>query len=72
MKERNCLNFTRLDNLRGHIETGHEGKKPFECRKCDVKFTQKVAVRIHMRSVHESKKHLNAIFVVRYLHKPVV
>ena len=36
--------------------TVHEEKKPFKCSLCDVRFTQKSAVRSHVKIVHEGEK----------------
>ena len=44
------LAFLKKENLRGHIESVHEGKKPFKCNAFDASFSQK------FESVHEEKK----------------
>ena len=42
--------------LKAHIETVHEGKKPFKCTLCVSKFPQKVHLKLHIENVHEKKK----------------
>ena len=34
----------------------HEGKKPFECDKCDSTFTRKHGLKYHLEIVHEKWK----------------
>ena len=40
----------------GHIESVHEGKKPFACKICDASFGKKGNLKKHTESVHEGKK----------------
>jgi uncharacterized Zn-finger protein len=42
--------------MNGHIESVHEGKKPFKCNICDVTFFQKGDLTKHGKTVHEGKK----------------
>ncbi|CAB0040823.1 unnamed protein product [Trichogramma brassicae] len=39
-----------------HQKTVHEGRKDFECDKCEKKFGKKSYLRVHMRTVHEGRK----------------
>ena len=48
--------FITKQSLKGHIESVHEGKKPFNCKICDKDFTQKGALNIHVARIHEGKK----------------
>ena len=58
--------FTRRDRLNIHISTVHEGKKPFECDKCDQKYSHPADLRYHisqenmifLKNVKESLKHI--------------
>ena len=47
--------FTHKPNLKIHIESVHEGNKPFKCEICDARFTQKHVLVQHMESVHDGK-----------------
>ena len=35
-----------------HVETVHEGKKPFQCDFCTARFPQKSQLKNHTESVH--------------------
>ena len=48
--------FKTKRQLKKHIESVHEGKKPFKCNICDVSFSQKHNLETHVVSVHEGKK----------------
>ena len=41
--------------LNRHVQGVHEGKKPFECSICNIKFARKEYLKKHV-SVHDSKK----------------
>ena len=43
-------------NLKNHIASVHERKKPFKCIICDTSFTTKQSLKNHIASVHEGKK----------------
>ena len=43
-------------SLKIHIESVHEGKKPFKCSLCDAAFGFKYGLNMHILSVHEKKK----------------
>ena len=43
-------------NLKNHIETVHEGIKPFKCKICDYKTAHKPSLKVHTESVHEGIK----------------
>ena len=46
---RNCrLGFTKRQNLKKHIETFHEGIKPFKCSICDAEFSNKQNLKKHV------------------------
>ena len=42
--------------MNDHIESVHEGKKPFKCNECDAAFSVKRSLKMHIESVHEGKK----------------
>ena len=54
--------FTRKNDLKIHIATIHEGKKPYEigkepkCEICNAVFTRKKSLNSHIAAVHEGKK----------------
>ena len=48
--------FSDALNLKKHIASIHEGKKPFECNRCNTMFSQKGNLEKHIASVHEKKK----------------
>ena len=42
--------------MRKHIESVHEGIKPFKCKFCDYESGQKSSLKEHIKSVHEGIK----------------
>ena len=48
--------FARNQTLKIHMESVHEGKKPFKCDTCGQKFAGKSSVKRHNEVVHEGKK----------------
>ena len=48
--------FKTKGNLKRHIESVHEGKKPFKCNICDSSFSRNTHLNAHIASVHEGKK----------------
>ena len=42
--------------LKNHISLVHEGKKPFKCSICNVRFAQNQGLKKHIAAVHEGKK----------------
>ena len=49
--------FATKQSLKKHIESLHEGKKPFECSICNAKIAQKGHLNYHILYVHGEKKH---------------
>ena len=47
--------FKTKHNLKIHIDSVHEGKKPFQCNICDASFTTKTNLNKHTASIHEKK-----------------
>ena len=43
-------------SLKKHIETVHEGIKPFKCKTCDYETAHKPHLKKHVESVHEGFK----------------
>ena len=39
-----------------HIESDHDGQKPFICTVCQKRFTTKLNLKVHIETVHEGKK----------------
>ena len=48
--------FLKKSALTVHIETVHDGKKPFKCSLCVSEFSQKGNLNTHIETVHEKKK----------------
>ena len=48
--------FLKKSALTVHIETVHDGKKPFKCSLCVSEFSQKGNLKLHIETVHEKKK----------------
>ena len=42
--------------MKRHIESVHEGKKPFKCETCEYTYSQKSHLNQHVAKVHEGKK----------------
>ena len=48
--------FKVKGNLKTHVASVHEGKKPFKCEICDKSFPLKGEMKKHITSVHEGMK----------------
>ena len=48
--------FKTKRNLKGQVESVHEGKKSFICNICDTSFAKKTQLKVHIEVVHEGKK----------------
>jgi uncharacterized Zn-finger protein len=46
------------DNMKKHVASVHEGKKPFRCDICEYRSSEKSNMNRHIKSVHEGKKNL--------------
>ena len=46
----------KLQNLKRHIKSVHEGECPYPCNQCDYKAKEKSKLSRHMRSVHEGER----------------
>jgi ribosomal protein L31 len=57
------VTFVAIDlfqmHVKQHIESVHEGKKPFRCDICDAKFALKSTLDNHIRTIHENPKHID-------------
>jgi uncharacterized Zn-finger protein len=69
MRERNLLNvdfvrkgFPQKGNLKRHIESVHEGKKPYKCKLYEESLSVKRHLKKHIESVHDGKKPLKCEF----------
>ena len=47
------IKFANKQNLKKHIETVHEGIKPFKCSVCDVKFGNNYNPQIQELQIQE-------------------
>ena len=45
--------FSRKDYWKLHIESVHEGIKPFKCQMCDKNFPLSHSLKVHVKYVHE-------------------
>ena len=48
--------FKTKETLKRHLQTVHEGKKPYKCDICDSSFSEKAKLKAHISIVHEGKK----------------
>ena len=63
--------FAENGNLKSHIGSVHEGKKPFKCDICSAKFTENGSLKKHIALVHEGKKPFKcAICDAKFSRKP--
>ena len=53
--------FARVENLRCHVASVHEGKKPFTCSICNKIFCRKYAVDKHIEAIHEKVKKYHCV-----------
>ena len=50
------MKFTEKGKLNKHVDSIHEGKKPFQCDICQKSFTQKASMTTHILTIHEGEK----------------
>jgi len=50
------VKFTEKGKLNKHVDSIHEGKKPFQCDICQKSFTQKASMTTHILTIHEGEK----------------
>ena len=43
-----CKTFSGMQSMKSHVESIHEGKKPFKCNICDASFSQKRILKEHV------------------------
>ena len=48
--------FKKKSGLQVHIQTFHEGKKPYKCSLCEKYFSSKALLSRHFNQVHEKKR----------------
>ena len=48
--------FSEKLKLKQHIETVHQGIKPYQCHMCDSKFYYPSVMKAHISRIHEGKK----------------
>ena len=58
------LFFKTKSKLKGHIESVHEGKKPFKCNLCDSCFSKNGDLNRHTATVHGGKNLSSVTFVI--------
>ena len=46
-------NFAQKGQMKTHISSVHDKKKPFKCEICDKEFTLKQSMAKHIVSIHE-------------------
>ena len=54
--------FKRPYLLKKHVESVHEGIRPFKCESCDAKFSYERDKKNHISSVHKGEKPFNCGF----------
>ena len=57
--------YTQSHSLKSHIETFHEGKKPFKCATCDEAFSQRSSLKRHLK-IHD---HENQCYKCKFCDK---
>ena len=63
-------NFTQQPNLKQHIESDNEGKKPFKCDMCEASFAFKHHLQGHIASVHEKNNSFKCGICTSFARKP--
>ena len=53
-----CKTFSGMQSMKSHVESIHEGKKPFKCNICEKGFTKKVTLNGHIESFHQQNNPL--------------
>ena len=53
--------FQKKEHQNMHIESIHEGKKPFKCNECGKAFSCKGNLNGHIEKVHEEKTTSNNV-----------
>ena len=46
----------KAEELKSHMETAHEGHKPFKCPNCDADFTNEISMKKHYSMRHKEKE----------------
>ena len=46
----------KAEELKSHVETAHEGQKPFKCPNCDADFTNEISMKKHYSMKHKEKE----------------
>ena len=69
--------YTGQSWLKSHVETVHEGKRPFKCKYCEKSFGIKDTLKIHTEAVHDGLRPYacdscdHAFYSKQYLRKHV-
>ena len=66
------IKFTNKQNLKKHVESVHEGIKPFKCSICDVEFANKQNLKKHRKMLMKDSNHLSAVFVMLSLQITII
>ena len=47
--------FSRRADMKNHVSVVHEGKKPYECPRCEMKFGLNGTAHLHFRKMHSEE-----------------
>jgi len=53
------FSFPTAASFKRHIESVHEGKRPYKCEHCELRFEEKSKMKNHVMVVHDKQKSFN-------------
>ena len=53
------FSFPTAASFKRHIESVHEGKRPYKCDHCELRFEEKSKMKNHVSVVHDKQKSFN-------------
>ena len=56
MKRKSNSNLTFVTNMKSHVASFHEGKKPLKCTICEYSCSLRITMKTHVALVHDGKK----------------